>query len=195
MKSIKDFLNFFREQSKQRALVILLLYMLFFIVVFIVFSPKNYKPIETIIEDVDPLSNYEETKVYSFEYLIDCLELDTWELKGTNYGTKINVYINEEQYLLEDNVLYKIENLEKAMVENELIFCVLSYSPNYISKLIKEAVLVSKTENFSETTILKEYQFADNIIISTIEDDKEIKEVNLEFLNDDVFKNLKLIIY
>ncbi|MFA5604082.1 MAG: hypothetical protein WDA12_04480 [Bacilli bacterium] len=206
------FIKAVRENKRTRAMFLLGIYFIFFAVVIQITKPSEYTPIpiKENKEPVDVLEEYKDWSEYKFEKQITYLEGEEeliYNLIGefkndVTYFTDLN---NSEYYLKED-ILYLVKNEIDEEVENKIMTDVFKFKPSYIYNVIKQSVLDSQTEVYSNETLKKVYRidlqktnnsFNGYMMITSIEDEKNIKEIVINFENENneqsIIDNIKEI--
>lgn len=212
--SISSLIIFIKNNPRYRALFIMGAYFVFFAIVIAMFSPSNYQPKTPVIEDevVDVLEKYKVLTNYNFQYQITYIENEDILISnynGESLSETINIYDDNHQYLFENSILYQIVDESKEEVDNKIVLSSLNFTPNYIYDLIKDGKLESKTENYGINTLTKQYRIdlqglvgledydPISTLITTIEDDKSIREVIIMFedsnMNKVEFNNIQEI--
>lgn len=206
------FIKAVRENKRTRAMFLLGLYFIFFAVVIQMTKPSNYtpNPINENKEPVDVLVEYKDWSRYNFETQIIYNENEE-ELSYNLIGELKNdiVYFtdsNNNEYYLKKDILYLVQSEVDEEVVNKIMTDTLKFKPNYIYNLIKQSVLESQTEVYSDETLKKVYRMdiqkindALNgyVMITSIEDKNNIKEILINFENENnellIIDNIKEI--
>lgn len=193
------FIKAVKENKRTRAMFLLGLYFIFFAVVIQMTKPSNYtpNPINENKEPVDVLVEYKDWSKYNFETQIIYNENEE-ELSYNLIGELKNdiVYFtdsNNNEYYLKKDILYLVQSEVDEEVVNKIMTDALKFKPNYIYNLIKQSVLESQTEVYSDETLKKVYRMdiqktndALNgyVMITSIEDKNNIKEIIINFENE-----------
>lgn len=193
------FIKVVKENKRTRAMFLLGLYFIFFAVVIQMTKPSNYtpNPINENKEPVDVLVEYKDWSKYNFETQIIYNENEE-ELSYNLIGELKNgiVYFtdsNNNEYYLKKDILYLVQSEVDEEVVNKIMTDALKFKPNYIYNLIKQSVLESQTEVYSDETLKKVYRMdiqktndALNgyVMITSIEDKNNIKEIIINFENE-----------
>lgn len=155
------FIKTVRENKRTRAMFLLGLYFIFFAVVIQMTKPSNYtpNPINENKEPVDVLVEYKDWSRYNFETQIIYNENEE-ELSYNLIGELKNdiVYFtdsNNNEYYLKKDILYLVQSEVDEEVVNKIMTDALEFKPNYIYNLIKQSVLESQTEVYSDETLKK----------------------------------------
>ncbi|MDD4547214.1 MAG: hypothetical protein PHI05_00470 [Bacilli bacterium] len=206
------FIKAVKENKRTRAMFLLGLYFIFFAVVIQITKPSSYvpNPVNENKEPVDILEKYKDWSKYDFENKIIYMEKEE-ELNYNLIGELKNdiVYftdLNNNEYYLKENILYLVRSEIDEVIENQMMTDVLKFSPSYIYDLIKQSVLDSQTEIYSNETLKKVYRLdlqkindisSGFMLITSIEDKQNIKEIVINFENENneplIIDNIKEI--
>lgn len=204
---IVNTINFFKNNSRNRALLTLSLYIIFFAIVFAIFggssSNQNYNNIDNKPDDstniVDVLEKYKKLNKYSFiidvNYVIGS-EVVRYTLDGEVKDKDIYFIDSENnQYYFTNNLLFLDGEDVLEERDNPIVKEVLKYQPSFVYDLIKQAELQFKIDNIAEKTVEKiykldirkinGYEYNDELymLVTTIENEEKIKNVTISFEN------------
>ncbi len=218
LKKIRETIDYLKNHSRQRSLLILGLYIVFFAIVIVAFSTpsQNNEKKANNQNDYDSLSVLEKYNLledYQFMLTIDCLRDEKEVLFYFEGEVKDNIFVfsdsGDNQYYLEnDNLFVELESGREKIEEPNIIEG-FKYQPHFIFNLIDQAILKFQAEDYENNTMEKQYKLdirklegyeeseEMHIYITTIEDEEKIKEVNISFENPNeekvFFNNIKNI--
>ncbi len=203
-EKIKKAFHFIKENRQYRALLILGLYFVFFTIVIIIFAPSHYQepssPKPEIKESKELLETYGLLSNYRFECQIKYLDEEgptVYTFNGNLDGKNVQMFTEDNHYLLEDDVIYQIIDEEKEEIEYPLLKEIINFSPNYVYNLIVQATLQTKIEHLQDKSLEKVYYLQVSslnnitleeeirVIITTFEDEEKIKKISINFENLD----------
>lgn len=196
--NITSLIKLIKSNKRYRALFTLGLYFIFFAFVIASFSSNNYQTPSTALEEeaIDILEQYKSLSNYDFEYQITYSEKDeflTYNFNGKSINETIEFSDENNQYLIKNDLLYQIIEDTKEEIDNKIIVASMGFTPSYLYDIIKRSNLESRTENYNDKRLTKQYvinlqelvglEVHDQIkmLILTTENEENIEEVIISF--------------
>lgn len=196
--NITSLIKLIKSNKRYRALFTLGLYFIFFAFVIASFSSNNYQTPSTALEEeaIDILEQYKSLSNYDFEYQITYSEKDeflTYNFNGKSINETIEFSDENNQYLIKNDLLYQIIEDTKEEIDNKIIVASMGFTPSYLYDIIKRSNLESRTENYNDKRLIKQYvinlqelvglEVHDQIkmLILTTENEENIEEVIISF--------------
>lgn len=196
--NIISLIKLIKSNKRYRALFTLGLYFIFFAFVIASFSSNNYQTPSTALEEeaIDILEQYKSLSNYDFEYQITYSEKDeflTYNFNGKSINETIEFSDENNQYLIKNDLLYQIIEDTKEEIDNKIIVASMGFTPSYLYDIIKRSNLESRTENYNDKRLTKQYvinlqelvglEVHDQIkmLILTTENEENIEEVIISF--------------
>lgn len=183
IKKIKELL----QVPRYRSLVILGLWMIFFAFVFFLLNHSSKPPTKYSAFD-----SWKNNIHYGYQMNVQ-VDKSTYLIEGSRNGENETFTLLEQSYYLEYGSLYVLENGQKKIQNNTVLFCVdfeklkpsflvpllleenLEYTTKYESGMIKKGYIVSAT-SFVENSY-------ESILIEVVQKEGEIIEWNLDLTN------------
>lgn len=196
--NITSLIKLIKSNKRYRALFTLGLYFIFFAFVIASFSSNNYQTPSTALEEeaIDILEQYKSLSNYDFEYQITYSEKDeflTYNFNGKSINETIEFSDENNRYLIKNDLLYQIIEDTKEEIDNKIIVASMGFTPSYLYDIIKRSNLESRTENYNDKRLTKQYvinlqelvglEVHDQIkmLILTTENEENIEEVIISF--------------
>ena len=196
--NIISLIKLIKSNKRYRALFTLGLYFIFFAFVIASFSSNNYQTPSTALEEeaIDILEQYKSLSNYDFEYQITYSEKDeflTYNFNGKSINETIEFSDENNRYLIKNDLLYQIIEDTKEEIDNKIIVASMGFTPSYLYDIIKRSNLESRTENYNDKRLTKQYvinlqelvglEVHDQIkmLILTTENEENIEEVIISF--------------
>ncbi|HHU54815.1 MAG TPA: hypothetical protein GXZ63_03240 [Mollicutes bacterium] len=196
--NITSLIKLIKSNKRYRALFTLGLYFIFFAFVIASFSSNNYQTPSPALEEeaIDILEQYKSLSNYDFEYQITYSEKDeflTYNFNGKSINETIEFSDENNQYLIKNDLLYQIIEDTKEEIDNKIIVASMGFTPSYLYDIIKRSNLESRTENYNDKRLTKQYvinlqelvglEVHDQIkmLILTTENEENIEEVIISF--------------
>lgn len=196
--NIISLIKLIKSNKRYRALFTLGLYFIFFAFVIASFSSNNYQTPSPALEEeaIDILEQYKSLSNYDFEYQITYSEKDeflTYNFNGKSINETIEFSDENNQYLIKNDLLYQIIEDTKEEIDNKIIVASMGFTPSYLYDIIKRSNLESRTENYNDKRLTKQYvinlqelvglEVHDQIkmLILTTENEENIEEVIISF--------------
>lgn len=196
--NITSLIKLIKSNKRYRALFTLGLYFIFFAFVIASFSSNNYQTPSPALEEeaIDILEQYKSLSNYDFEYQITYSEKDeflTYNFNGKSINETIEFSDENNRYLIKNDLLYQIIEDTKKEIDNKIIVASMGFTPSYLYDIIKRSNLESRTENYNDKRLTKQYvinlqelvglEVHDQIkmLILTTENEENIEEVIISF--------------
>jgi hypothetical protein len=196
--NITSLIKLIKSNKRYRALFTLGLYFIFFAFVIASFSSNNYQTPSPALEEeaIDILEQYKSLSNYDFEYQITYSEKDeflTYNFNGKSINETIEFSDENNRYLIKNDLLYQIIEDTKEEIDNKIIVASMGFTPSYLYDIIKRSNLESRTENYNDKRLTKQYvinlqelvglEVHDQIkmLILTTENEENIEEVIISF--------------
>lgn len=128
MKEFKNFIGDMLHDKRKKAIVSLGLWFIFFVIVFLLIGGRNAIPkeinyashINSNTNTSSPTENYKVMDNFEFNYIIEIKEnnlTDTYNLKGTYYNNKYYFDLLNNKYLIDNNTIYIIDEVNRQLKE------------------------------------------------------------------------------
>lgn len=128
MKEFKNFIGDMLHDKRKKAIVSLGLWFIFFVIVFLLIGGRNAIPkeinyvshINSNTNTSSPTENYKGMDTFEFNYIIEIKEnnlTDTYNLKGTYYNNKYYFDLLNNKYLIDNNNIYIIDEVNRQLKE------------------------------------------------------------------------------
>ncbi len=126
MKELKEFISDALHNKHKKAILSLGLWFLFFVIVFLMIGGRNAVPKKinyasysnsNTLKD-SPIENYKNMENFEFDYIIEIAEnnlTDTYNIHGTYYNNKYYFELLNNKYLIDNNTIYIVDDLNKKL--------------------------------------------------------------------------------
>ncbi len=187
-----------KNNPRKHAFLQLGLWILFFLCVYMAFfilpkAPVSYSSSSTKSDDF--LENYQSRENFQYHMTFTYNE-NTQLLEGTYYEKKNYITYANKEYFVEDGISYVVDSALQTLKEERPFFIQLSIkelSPSTISLWIQNGTLEEQMkykDGRIKTTYRYEIEAGSEILLTVLEEDYEIQEVELDLTNYLMSKNM-----
>ena len=128
MKEFKEFIKDAIHDKRKKAILSLVLWFLFFVVVFLLMGGRNTIPKEIHYQyssnsntnSTSPIENYKNMENFEFNYIVEIIEnnsTNTYNITGTYYENKYYFELLNSKYLIDNNTIYIVDEINKQLKE------------------------------------------------------------------------------